>query len=191
LIGPRHQDDRGKPVRLLPLGSHSRQAGGWNWFFRDVARRTWQSRGIVGIAAGIALAGVFMVAWTHVRDVLPLLFFSPIGSTLVVLLAVSLLSVGHAWRAWPDWVRETHLRQQTCPVCRYGLSGQVLQPDGCVVCPECASAWNVADEMAMTLPRDVVIVSEETPQNHAAERSDPPMITREISDEPNSYAKAR
>lgn len=28
-----------------------------------------------------------------------------------------------------------------CPACLYKLTGQAAEPDGCVVCPECGSAW--------------------------------------------------
>jgi hypothetical protein len=28
-----------------------------------------------------------------------------------------------------------------CPACLYQLAGQVAEPDGCVVCPECGGAW--------------------------------------------------
>lgn len=119
------------------------------------------------------------------RDLLPLMFFSPVGSTLVLLVAVLVLGIGHAWRAWPAWVRETHLRQGLCPACGYGLAGHAPEPDGCVVCPECASAWNVADEQV--IDRAVVVVRAEREQAaQHSENSEPPMKTRETSDELNS-----
>tara|TARA_A100000171_G_scaffold52340_1_gene70244 strand:- start:1317 stop:1796 length:480 start_codon:yes stop_codon:yes gene_type:complete len=30
---------------------------------------------------------------------------------------------------------------QSCLVCRYALDGLVMDPDGCIVCPECGAAW--------------------------------------------------
>lgn len=186
MIGPIHQDDRGNRVRLSPCGNRAPQAGGWTFLVKDVSRRAWKSKGAVGVVAALALVGLPVGAWLNARDVIPLFFFSPIGSTLVALLAVTFLSIAQAWHAWPVWVRETHLRQQTCPVCLYGLNGQPVQADGCVVCPECASAWNVADELAMAMPRHVVIVKDEYANSQDADKSTPPTMTRDTSCDPNS-----
>lgn len=187
MIGPRHQDDRGKPVRLLALGSHAPDGGGWKHFTGEVWRRFRQGNGAIAIGAGVALVGILIAAWLMKRDVLPLMFFSPVGSTLVLLVAVTALGVGHAWRQWPLWVRETHLRHSVCPACGYGLLGQMAQPDGCVVCPECASAWNVADEQATHADRSIVVVQEDrSTVVQSSEKSSPPIRTLEIRGEANS-----
>lgn len=187
MIGPRHQDDRGKPVRLLALGSHAQDRGGWKNFGIDVWRRFRKGNGTMAIGAGVALIGILIAAWVMKRDVLPLMFFSPVGSTLVLLVAVTVLGVGHAWRQWPLWVRETHLRHSVCPACGYGLLGQMVHQDGCVVCPECASAWNVADEQVTNAERSIVVVEEDSAvRDQFSEISSPPISTLDTTGEANS-----
>lgn len=187
MIGPRHQDDRGRPVRLLALGSHSRDAGGLKSFAGEVWRRFRQGNGAIAIGAGMTLVGIFVAASLAARDVLPLMFFSPVGSTLVLLLAMAALGCGHAWRQWPHWVRDTHLQSGRCPACGYGLSGQNQHADGCVVCPECASAWNLADVLATDADRSIVVVQNEQPvPGQSTDNSSPPIRTLETTGAPNS-----
>jgi hypothetical protein len=187
VIGPRHQDDRGKPVRLLLTGYRSADAGGWRRFLVQAWGNFRAAKGGSAVTSALVLIGAIIAAWLLTREVITLFFFSPVGSTLVVMWAVLVLSVGQLWKTWPHWVRDTHLLAGACPVCAYGLSGQPLHTDGCVVCPECASAWNLADAQATVADRSVVVVQDDQSMNtQSSERSSPPMSTLETKGDANS-----
>ncbi len=192
MIGPRHQDDRGKRVRLHPTGYRGQEPGSWAKFASQAWHRFREAKGLAASSSACALAGVVIVGWLMTRDVVTLVFFSPVGSTLVLMVAVLVLSIGHLWAEWPHWVRDSHLESDRCPACGYDLAGLKSDLDGCVTCPECDAAWNVADAKAKVYDRPIVVVAD----NHlaldqSAVRSAPPTKTDETTEEPNSYTRAR
>lgn len=187
MIRVRHQDDRGKPVRLRPLGHRGTEPGSWKRFAIQARESFHQAKGWAAVASGSALVGVVLAVWLMTRDVVTLFFFSPVGSTFVVIVAVLVLSIGRLWSAWPHWVRETHLDADRCPVCGYHLKGLLEDPDGCVGCPECNAAWNTGEIKATVGDRPIVVVAEELRRrDHSDEYSAPPMKTLDRADEPNS-----
>ncbi len=55
-----------------------------------------------------------------------------------------------AWSVWPGRVGRTIARGRVargcCGSCGYWLQGLRAQGDGCTVCPECGSAWRLAEK---------------------------------------------
>jgi len=48
-----------------------------------------------------------------------------------------------SWRSLAH-ARDALLAAHICPSCAHGIARIPLQPDGCVVCPECGAAWRMA-----------------------------------------------
>lgn len=63
---------------------------------------------------------------------------------------IAVMAIGQAYRK--RWLvrgarelRQIVLEMRRCPSCTHSLEGLPRHEDGCVVCPECGSAWQTAD----------------------------------------------
>jgi hypothetical protein len=76
----------------------------------------------------------------------------PLVGDLLDLLFIMIFSIVVAmvfWYVFLGWIRrgrfvriaEIYLSQGHCASCGYKLDGLDIEPDGCVVCPECNAAW--------------------------------------------------
>ncbi len=65
--------------------------------------------------------------------------------------ALAIFVVGGCFAIWMLWwfiagrqqAAESLVAHGTCACCEYELVGLPIEPDGCVVCPECSAAWKV------------------------------------------------
>ncbi|QOI99054.1 MAG: hypothetical protein HRU70_00520 [Phycisphaeraceae bacterium] len=146
-------DDRGRPcrlVRLAPLGS----ARG-----RDDPA-PFPRRAILGlgvIAAGAT--GLGFLAASEGAIVVGLCILSPVLSTMMFNVIGTGVRLAEAANARGAWLKCRMIRVGRCPSCAYPIAGLAPEPDGCVVCPECAAAWS-ADGRYDREPRTVVVPAE-------------------------------
>jgi hypothetical protein len=147
-------DDRGRMVRAYRLGvlesmlpqlvpRRSRRAPApvlWRAYFRVLNSSLLWAVGM-GVVA-VSLATTFVAG----------LLLDSLGGRMVaawtLLLYLVLLTVGTfvyaryvPWLAWTAW-RGTLLEHDCCPSCGYRVAELLAEADGCVVCPECGSAWS-------------------------------------------------
>jgi hypothetical protein len=147
-------DDRGRPVRAYRLGvlesmlpqlvpRRSRRAPAhvlWRAYFRVLnSSLLWAvGFGVVGVSITAAGAASVLLEYLGV----------PVAAAWSLLLYFVLLTVGTFVYAryvpllvWARW-RSTLLEHDCCPSCGYRVAELVAEGDGCVVCPECGSAWS-------------------------------------------------
>lgn len=84
----------------------------------------------------------------------PLMIRFTAGGTVIVLVVVgSYFRRRAGFRRGLMDVRRVMLEASLCPSCTHPLDGLPRLEDGCVVCPECGSAWRV-DAIIRSLPPD-------------------------------------
>jgi hypothetical protein len=64
-----------------------------------------------------------------------------VSIAVVIPLAILVLAVGRGHTACRDL-----LAGARCGACAYDLTASPVEPDGCVICPECGAAWRWAKE---------------------------------------------
>lgn len=143
-------DDRGQERWVqLPDARWLRMAG--------IPRPRRASKRLLGwLPAVIGVAGSIAGSFITVAILPPGGFRAWTAADLLSLIAAVLAMVGILVSLWgaigtairPGVVRRTRallLSQGRCPWCTYDLSGGCVEPDQCVVCPECGGAWRRVD----------------------------------------------
>lgn len=150
-------DDRGTRVRLLRIGALAggRDATALEPALLALARRSvWRTIGVAGwfyLALMVAIQLFIIVNGIYgVQHLLTSKFARPgdwKAPALMVLLAPFMivtmwwgLKHRHAVQLATSFVTEAGC----CASCGYALRGLTPERDGCVVCPECASAWRLS-----------------------------------------------
>lgn len=72
-----------------------------------------------------------------------LVILSPIWAPMFTMGMVTTRGVLSFGAALPNHARRAMLSRSLCPGCAYALELSRVDTDGCVVCSECASAWDV------------------------------------------------
>lgn len=117
---------------------------------------TWAFLGACGV--------VFFIGFMLYEDAstgLGLMIFSPIFvSMLSLALATGRAALGLGG-ALPGRMCRAMLWTERCPACGYDLSSMDAHADGCIVCPECAAAWE-ADRIGPNadLRPKVIVISD-------------------------------
>lgn len=156
------EDDEGRRVRLSLL-AHLTPGGRWGAWrrARPMARlvvRGATSRAGLLLTASIVVLGLIASGFVAVGPMmLPLLLFSPVLSTLVLLGMTSAVGVGDAVSAWTAGFKADCLKDGRCAACAYDLTDLEEGPSGLVVCPECGARWLPASKQRHA-PPDVVVV---------------------------------
>jgi len=132
---------RPKPMRWLWLGPPL-DRGDAGWFRRGV--RALHPAGplfpALLLVMGVAIIGV--LASTFGPFVIFLTVLGPVAASIILVVVTLALAIGAGLRAQVRVVRRSMLAAGRCPSCGYGLDGLEVEPDGCVVCPECGGAWD-------------------------------------------------
>ncbi len=100
--------------------------------------------GTMSLAMGLLIwTGVIRSASAPGPDEVPWVlgpFMAGLGALILVPLA---LTIGvrriRGPARWRSWIAE----YRRCPICGYDLAGLGPEADGCLVCPECGSAWRI------------------------------------------------
>ncbi|HVZ93429.1 MAG TPA: hypothetical protein VG797_02860 [Phycisphaerales bacterium] len=67
-----------------------------------------------------------------------------IGGSAMLLMPIYILCGGHMGRVEPKRIVRAFLDIPRCPSCAHSLADLAASPDdGCTVCPECGSAWDL------------------------------------------------
>lgn len=90
---------------------------------------------VFGVPATIALVREGVVA------VAVLLLLVGLGCWTLAILRPVMLPREH--RRKREQFRALLYADPYCVVCGYALAGLAIEPDGCVICPECGAAWRV------------------------------------------------
>ncbi len=166
----KHLDDRRRPVRLVRFGPARvlSPAALWGTLRGAAAHRaTYLSIFVVAMLGSLVALAVKVGPL-----VLAVAMFSPVSSTLIVLVSITLVALLAAWSDRGDRLANDMVRAGRCAGCAYSLEGLGPEPDGCTVCPECGAAWNRAERLAP--PRTVVIPNQTTSHQSAAHQSAAP-----------------
>jgi hypothetical protein len=144
------KDDRGNPVDIM------RRAGFCPWpvsgderITRLIQRMRFSLRGgwsfvrffitLVICVTTVFASGLLFPRWLRMMPGMPvwvplILMAAAIGTTVRLL-------IGWQVRGGLHRVVGTVLEEGLCASCGYNLVGLPVEPDGCVICPECAAAW--------------------------------------------------
>jgi uncharacterized protein YbaR (Trm112 family) len=150
-------DDRGEPAPMPHLPDFDRIASdvpGLRPLLLelDLTRFGWRKalrpRQIVWL---VLSCGLWMAAYMPIRNQ-PLVFRMAMSAGVIVAIMTSAYMLRRAdfWRGLGR-VRRVMLEAALCPSCTHALDGLPEMEDGCVVCPECGSAWRV-DAITRSLP---------------------------------------
>lgn len=132
-------DDRGRPCRLVRLGPLRTTPG-------DDEPAPVPRRAIAGLFVVLgAGTGLGLLAASEGAIVVGLCILSPVLSTLMFNVIGTGVRLAEAADARGPRLRRRMVRAGRCPACAYPIAGLTHEPDGCVVCPECAAAWAIAD----------------------------------------------
>lgn len=93
-------------------------------------------------ASPIILLQLAIVLVNSLLPGLPPLAIAPAIAVIVLMTIPLVVMAGNAGRA--ARTRATLLHEGRCPTCAYALEGAIPEPDGCLTCPECSSAWSLA-----------------------------------------------
>ena len=144
-------DDRGTPCTIAKLSA--KQIGwralGLKSVTRDPIVKREQATA-VGQETAVALVGGF-VGW-FLWDIFVSPMTTPHVGFFIDLLLMTTFAIVVAMVFWfflLDWIRRSrfdhvadiYLSQGRCAACGYLLEDLIVEPDGCVVCPECNGAW--------------------------------------------------
>ena len=121
---------------ILPLTA-SRESGiSLDELLKDDGARFWTIFWMKGIPFGL---GVMLLYWVWFGSAS--ILTSICGGALYGLL-MGIYLRRRSWRSAPAG-RRAMLAFHVCPSCGFDLSALSPEPDGCVVCPECAAAWRL------------------------------------------------
>ncbi len=151
----RHLDDRQRPVRLVRFGP----ASSINF---TALRAAVASRATYLSVFAFAMLGSLIALTLKAGPlVLAVTLLSPVSSTLIVLVSITGVAVFAAMADRGERLANDMARAGRCPGCAYPFAGLEPEPDLCTVCPECGSAWNLAQRLA---PPQTVVIPNPPPQ---------------------------
>jgi hypothetical protein len=148
----RIRDDRDRPVGLLPAGLPLALRD-WAAALPPFRLRTAPRRLLrafthgpgLAVLGALAIVATLITVWSADHAVgFGLIIFTPVAVpmlTAALLATRGLLGLG-GWL--PGAMRASLLARHRCAACGYTLNGLAPDPDGCLTCPECASAWDAA-----------------------------------------------
>ncbi len=141
-------DDRGAAIALLRISDIKRAAEGPDKRRAALAKRlrdaikvesrriTWLrlAAGVGGVLVVISVMGVLASTWRWAANFNSVIFW-------VGVIALSLGMRLMVRRQVARQVAATAVAEGICGGCAYTLEGVPVEPDGCLVCPECGAAW--------------------------------------------------
>lgn len=144
-------DDRGAPIRLPTMGAIRKALG------RQVQPHTPEGGGttvtgsmiglslLSGLKMGLIFVSVVLILTVFLQSMRPL-FVMGIASLPVLILMYREWGRGYMTRAQAEPIIAALLSEGYCAQCLYPLADASVASDGCRVCNECGSAWNVDGE---------------------------------------------
>jgi len=208
----RTKDDRGNACRVhaLWLGEsptaheiERRPIMAWmRWLLRAagaVGFLVWSGPVARGAAIGIGFGIIIALVVYKGPFALAVTLFSPVSSTLILVVVSLTLSLVSSLAKLLGRSRERVLDALRCPGCFYSLAEIEAGEDNRTVCPECGSGWDLRPRG----PAEVVVVRTigagsgdaatiaPRARYQRRERSAPPTIVASTGLPPSSYASAR
>jgi ribosomal protein L37AE/L43A len=94
-------------------------------------------------------------------QVIAFTLFSPVSSTIIILICITGVATANWIRDRAEAIRRSSIRSGRCPSCGYPIDAIEPETDGCVVCPECGSAWRTGDPRYTLEGEQIVVVRAE------------------------------
>lgn len=98
-----------------------------------------------GLKMGLLFVSVVLILTVFLQSLRPLVVMG-IASVPVLILMYREWGRGYMTRAQAEPIIAALLSEGHCAQCLYPLADASVAPDGCRVCNECGSAWNVDGE---------------------------------------------
>lgn len=143
-------DDRGRVSRLAVLAP-AKPGARWPWLsivwgtlqaLVEVLRSRAGLSVLIMVALTLCMLGLLGFGGPFAAF---LILFTPVASILILVAVNSLTSMAVLAGEARASLRSRWVQVERCPSCSYDLSGVLIEPDRCRLCPECGSAWRADD----------------------------------------------
>jgi ribosomal protein L37AE/L43A len=170
VIRVRSTDDRARPVRLVRFAPIDRPASVsparrslffLRLFLLQSARLASSRPGRWIFALTLVILTVLALTAVHGPQVIAITMFSPVSSSIIVLVSLTAVAVVSSYRNRAHDVTSRMIRAQRCPACAYPLTDIDPEADGCTPCPECGAAWKLNDPSYADSGGAVIVVAAE------------------------------
>ena len=183
MIRVRSTDDRDRPVRLVRFApierpsstSPARQTLFFLRLFLHQAARLASSRpGRWILALTAVILTILALTAVHGPQVIAITMFSPVSSSIIVLVSLTAVAVVSSYRDRAHHVTSRMIQAQRCPACAYPLTDIDPEADGCTPCPECGAAWKLDDPSYADSGGAVIVVAADEPAPPSPAANNPP-----------------
>jgi hypothetical protein len=142
------EDNRGEKLKPCTIRQASKSSGLHRSEFvgKNDAGRFWSSLIVFGASYTVAMQIVFLIFGVyHTGNLFTPIWFKSIAYMFFGFGVPMALFI--KWAGWnnAECAKRCVLSIRHCPSCAYCILDINPETDGCTVCPECGSAWNLSE----------------------------------------------